>query len=140
MCLKQQAIVCPLPFYHNFFIFRIRISIIKREENPLVLSLHRSVIFYFTVLSEPSQDSSLMKRNISVPIYIIHISVQYTTFFTPADSILAICNLAISVPSSPYYLPSTTPLYFPSNIFNLLTISSGSGNIAFISSGNVFLN
>ena len=43
--------------------------------------LHHSVTFYFTVLSEPSQDSSTMKKNISVLIFIIYIcSININTF------------------------------------------------------------
>ena len=44
----------------------------KREAFiPLVKDFITRSVFYFTVLSEPSQDSSLMKKNISVLILII---------------------------------------------------------------------
>lgn len=39
--------------------------------------LHHSVTFYFTVLSEPSQDSSTMKKNISVLICSININIIF---------------------------------------------------------------
>ena len=44
--------------------------------------LHHSVTFYFTVLSEPSQDSSTMKKNICVLSFIIYIcSININTIF-----------------------------------------------------------
>lgn len=54
----------------------------NERKNSSRFILHHSVSFYFTVLSEPSQDSSLMKKNISVPTYIIRNAAKiYNPFF-----------------------------------------------------------
>lgn len=61
--------------------------------------LHHSVTFYFTVLSEPSQDSSTMKKNISVLIFIIYIcsiNININTIFIIlwkfTQLIITVCN------------------------------------------------